>query len=247
MHNKNIVIFFLNHRLIVTMNTPKYDARIIQSLIDTSPNIAFAKDINHRFIAVNEKYVKSVSMESAHSIVGRHETDMPWSSTESLEYINSDIRVIDSRQPLINHVETQSISQGKSYSILVNKHCVINDKNKVIGVAGNYRVISDNQRRLLSIQDVHNNLKRIFSLDFKKINIVIENKDVKLTRQETLCALLTIIGYTADNISAELMLSRRTVEAHINNIKLKTAVTKKSEMVRHLLHSSLIENISLMY
>ncbi len=55
-------------------------------------------------------------------------------------------------------------------------------------------------------------------------------QDVKLTKQEERCLSLYLLGMTAEEIANEITRSRRTVESHINNIKTKLRVTKRSEV-----------------
>ena len=59
-------------------------------------------------------------------------------------------------------------------------------------------------------------------------------QEINVTPAEYRCALKIASGSPARRIGEELRLSRRTVEFHTNNLKLKFHVNKKSDLVRLL-------------
>lgn len=71
-------------------------------------------------------------------------------------------------------------------------------------------------------------------INFSKTDILI-NKENSLTKREKECAKYICKGYTLKEIAALLNLSSRTVETHINNIKIKFNMRKKSDLIKFIL------------
>ena len=67
-----------------------------------------------------------------------------------------------------------------------------------------------------------------------------EKREVRLTNREVQCLELMIQGKTAREIAIILLLSRRTVEFYVNNIKLKFGTNCKSELMLKLFASNFL-------
>lgn len=60
---------------------------------------------------------------------------------------------------------------------------------------------------------------------------------VKLSRREVDCMQLLIAGKTAKQIADALYISHRTVEKHIENVKIKTGLANIGELIAHYIKS----------
>lgn len=61
--------------------------------------------------------------------------------------------------------------------------------------------------------------------------------DVSLTAREQDCLDYTVKGFTAKEIGKKLLISPRTVEEYINQLKLKFGVSTKQQMIQQVLRS----------
>lgn len=59
-----------------------------------------------------------------------------------------------------------------------------------------------------------------------------KTNDYQLSKRETECLLLTLHGNPAKQVAFKLGISQRTVEEHLNNIKIKMKVFSKAELIK---------------
>ena len=62
-------------------------------------------------------------------------------------------------------------------------------------------------------------------------NLAMKNSSVKLTQREFDCAKFLLKGHRIKEIAALIHLSPRTVETHINNLKIKLNCRDKVELI----------------
>jgi len=73
---------------------------------------------------------------------------------------------------------------------------------------------------------------------FKRISIIGKNQEsIRLTTRETECLQYLALGNTTKEIANILELSPRTVESYLQNTKLKTGYTYRSQLVNNFLKS----------
>jgi DNA-binding CsgD family transcriptional regulator len=75
------------------------------------------------------------------------------------------------------------------------------------------------------------------------VSLTIGTLSLHLTEREAHCALLSIFGYTAQEISKLMILSPRTVEHYLSRIKKKLYLQRKSEFITTLLQSDFVHNM----
>lgn len=117
--------------------------------------------------------------------------------------------------------------------ILTRKSPFYDSTGAIVGISGAVTIITD-------LFKVKNFLKlNTVDCEFAAFN---QNKpfqytiadcvnQFKITRREFNCLFYLMRGKTAKEIALLLHISKRTVEAHINNIKLKMTCRTKSELI----------------
>lgn len=99
----------------------------------------------------------------------------------------------------------------------------------------------------------HNNIKpfdeqkRLFTFDqnYKDYNkpkryfVYTDNNEVPITAREMECIKYMFLGYTSNQIGTFLVISERTVEKHLENVKFKLACSSKSDLIDIILKSGL--------
>lgn len=63
-------------------------------------------------------------------------------------------------------------------------------------------------------------------------NIKINGNTINITLREKQCLELMDRGYSIKEIGQELLISHRTIETHINNIKHKTNFYNRADLIR---------------
>ena len=113
---------------------------LLTSLLDSLPDIVFAKSLNGIYLRCNKEFEKFNNRDSA-SVIGC--TDFEIFSTEDAErFIEQDKAVIHSGKPVIFE-EIITTSKINSKILLTTKSPVFNNNNKIIGIIGVSRDITE--------------------------------------------------------------------------------------------------------
>ncbi len=112
------------------------DAAAMRSIFEQMPGYFFMKDRDSHFIGCNRQFAEFAG-ETLDSIIGKHETDMPWAA-EATHFIEDDRRVMDSGVGLINYREPKH-----GHTIITSKVPLRDTAGVVIGVIGNFIIVPD--------------------------------------------------------------------------------------------------------
>lgn len=179
----------------------------------------FYKDIFSNFIGCNKAFAEIAGFHRISDIIGMTDFDMPWCDTEAAYYREKDQAVLDGNY-LCNHVETQRLSSGRDCRILINKVPLIDAKNLLTGVIGSYVTIAD--------PHYHGTKSTVL-------------KNVSVTERQIECLVFLAKGYTAKKIASEMDVSAKTVQTHIEKLKLKLHCHTKNELLDIAWQSDLVK------
>src|SRR4029078_1983764 len=105
--------------------------------------------------------------------------------------------------------------------------------DRLIGVFG-CSIVFGNQ----SISKVLQQILEIGLADYSSSKTILPGSVIMntyLTKREAEIAYYLVLGKTAKQIGTHLQLSQRTIEKHVENIKLKMRVTSKPELIEKLI------------
>jgi len=106
--------------------------RELQIMVDASPSMIFYKDINHRYIRVNQQFAKTMGLP-INKIIGRTFYELfPDSPNHTLK---NDLEVMQSGDPLVNVQATVETGKGLR-EVLVTKVPYKDINHKIIGIIG---------------------------------------------------------------------------------------------------------------
>jgi PAS domain S-box-containing protein len=110
------------------------------AILDNIPDMAWLKDLDSRYIAVNEQFL-IVSGRTAEEVIGKTDFDI-WEKSFAEFYRKDDLDVIRSgKRKTIE--EKQMDSNGREYWVETTKTPIRDDHGKVIGTTGIARDISE--------------------------------------------------------------------------------------------------------
>ncbi len=112
------------------------DPDAMRSISEQMPGYFFMKDRDSRFLGCNRQFAEFAG-ETIDSIVGKHETEMPWAD-EASHFIEDDRRVMESGVGLINYHEPKH-----GHTIITNKVSYRNADGEIVGVIGNFIIVPD--------------------------------------------------------------------------------------------------------
>lgn len=113
----------------------------IKLLLDTMPDTAFfMKDQKGRVMMFNRRSCEIYNIGHESEIIGKTDYDLHPKALAD-KYAHDDQQVMKTRKPIINATELAPNSSNRL--VVYSKVPLFNRKNKVIGVAGLYRLIDD--------------------------------------------------------------------------------------------------------
>lgn len=113
------------------------------AILDNIPDMAWLKDLNSQYIAVNEQFAKT-SGRKVEQIIGKTDFDI-WEKEFAENYRRDDLRVMQSgRRRQIE--EIQHDSTGREYWVETIKTPIRNARGEIIGTTGIAREITERKR-----------------------------------------------------------------------------------------------------
>lgn len=193
---------------------------------------------------MNEKSAAALGLESTKSALGksiRHHAPKKIADV----IINNNEYVLKTNQIQI-YDENVLLKKGGSYHSLSFKMPLYNDNNKLIGLLG--LGIVEGRDKLDSALMLISELGFLTPKVITKNRHILSSKSSKLSKpidsfyfskREREILHYSIRGKTAKQCAALLNISPRTVEQHLENIKMKLKVSSKSEMIDNVIDSFL--------
>ena len=126
------------------------------AILDNIPDMAWLKDVNSRYIAVNEQFTKTCG-KKVEEIVGKTDYDI-WDKSFADKYRNDDLEVIESghRRQV---EEIQLDSSGREYWVETIKTPIRNSAGDIIGTTGIAREITQRKKAEMERENLINELE----------------------------------------------------------------------------------------
>ena len=118
-------------------------ASAMRTMMENQPYLAWLKDKQGRFLAVNSAFAHTCGRNTPEEVVGATDFDV-WPRELAQGYVNDDLEVMNSRtkkiveEPIVNGQQTAWFETFKS--------AVVNDQGEVIGTVGSSLNISERKR-----------------------------------------------------------------------------------------------------
>jgi len=188
-------------------------------ILDSLHLAVWAKDQNFRYIYCNENYARAAGLDSPGQIVGKTDDQMPWHRLA--DFFRAGDKTVFDGSFRINVPEVE-IMVDKVADILVTESQLLTRNGKCVGLVGSYIDISG-QRLEKKVGYFEDGLKRYY--------LGSEFNDWYLTLREVQVLKYLLLGYSARQTGEVLCLSAKTVESHIENLKIKLDVSTKGDII----------------
>jgi two-component system cell cycle sensor histidine kinase/response regulator CckA len=118
-------------------------ASAVRTMIENQPYLAWLKDREGRFLAVNTAFAHACGRRTPEEVVGKTDFDV-WPRELAQGYVNDDREVMKSRTKKV--VEETILDGRETRWSETFKSAIVNDQGEVIGTAGSSRDISERKR-----------------------------------------------------------------------------------------------------
>lgn len=150
-------------------------ARLLQLVLDTIPQKVFWKDTESVYLGCNQLFAADAGLESPEEIIGLTDFELPWTEDEARFYRSCDRRVMDSNEPEIGIVETQTTSTGELTWLETNKVPLLNDAGEVIGMLGSYHDITKIKKAEQMLRRSHEHLEKCIEERTKRLRYIAQH------------------------------------------------------------------------
>lgn len=182
---------------------------MLQTVLDNFPGVVFWKDRQSNYMGCNQSFATGAGLKSPDEVVGKTDFEMPWASTEAINYLKDDKDVMECGNGRMHIIETQHLSDGQVVWLDTSKFPMLDSSGQVIGVVG----VSNNISTLKMAEQelVNTNKELVFQNEEKEkraAELIIANKELTYQNEEK------------EKRAAELMIAKDKAEA---SDRLKTA------------------------
>ncbi|MBI3162077.1 MAG: PAS domain S-box protein, partial [Chloroflexi bacterium] len=158
------------------------------AILNNIPDIAWLKDLDSRYIAVNEQFIKTAGMSAA-DIIGKTDSDI-WPKEYAESYRKDDVEVMQSRRRK-SMEELQQDSAGREYWVETTKTPILNESGQVIGTTGIAREITEHKKAQEAERQRHAMLEKVMQLGKR----VTELDDLRSTIVKIWHGVHDVLGY----------------------------------------------------
>jgi PAS domain S-box-containing protein len=210
-----------------------------QAILDNIPDIAWLKDDQSRFMAVNKPFVDACGVDEE-NLIGMTDLDI-WPKQLADKYRADDVKVIRSMKQL-RVEETLVDAQGKRTWIETIKAPILNQAGKVIGTTGIARDITERKNANEALKKSQEQLRTLSA----HLHDLQEEERSRLSREinEELGQILSILKFDLDWVEKNLTGNEKSVKDKIQSMsKLIAAVIEWVRRISQELRPSLLDTL----
>lgn len=214
-------------------------------ILNLYPEGVSLHDADHKIICANDLFTKSVGFNNLEQIEGITKNDFNCKLSDDADLYMSQDRLVLNTKRTIKSLSYYCLANDiwtLSYAI---KSPIKDASGNIIGFSQYFNSIED-----LHIQDLCMQLTKVDSKYIAKsstpsICYTIDpiTKNFSLTKRESEVLFFILRGKSAKEVGSKLFLSKRTIESHINSLKIKFNCNSKSELIGKAIDSGLINYI----
>lgn len=198
-------------------------------LLNQYPGMVLWRDTDSNFILANDTYLRWTGCKNLNKYSGISYYDLPCPTAELADVFIEHDRIALSRTTPLKNIGLYCYLND-DWKVLYGERVPLRDEHqRIIGVASYFMDVTDNP--MINFEYLH----RLGSA--KRVNgqcqYVLDEpaNDYALTERQLECLFYLLRGYTAKMIAATIGISFRTVEGHIDKIKLQLGCHSKNQII----------------
>lgn len=188
-----------------------------QTLLNTTKDMMFVKDINLVYLAASLPFAKMVGKDSVEEIVGRTDFEIFEDQNLAKRYVSDDRKMLAGNNDLAEYIEPITDENGRARYGATSKHILRDNNGNHIGILG---ITRDITRDYLNRQQQQKELKYLFELPADTYSITYIDVDA-----------WRIINQIKQDIDGATYQARYTVESMVE-AALDSIVDKNSDAIK---------------
>jgi PAS domain S-box-containing protein len=197
------------------------ETQLLMTLIDTIPDLIFAKDRQRRFTLMNMAHARVFHLMPFQAI-GKTDADIH-SSDYLKDYVHDDEQIFKTGESLLNKEEIVVGTDGQQYTMLTTKVPLRDNEGNIIGLVGVARDISERKR-------IEEELRLAYERE-RELN-ELKSRFVSMASHEFRTPLASIMASTDTLRAYRHRMDEQKIEQRLNNI---------IDQVNHL--SDVVDNV----
>ena len=159
--------------------------QMLQTVLNNFPGVVFWKDRQSNYLGCNQSFATGAGLNSPAEIVGKTDFELPWASTEAINYRKDDFDVMEYGKGRLHIAEMQHQSDGKVIWLDTSKFPLRDSLGQVVGVIG---VSNDISMLKMAEQELINTNKELAyqnsEKDKRADELIIANKELLFQNEE---------------------------------------------------------------
>jgi DNA-binding CsgD family transcriptional regulator/PAS domain-containing protein len=205
--------YLLVGKIIQCLDNPRNQ---MENMLRALPCAVFSKDLNSCCVTVNQYQADMAGFASGKEMIGKNDYDMPWADVADIIQ-KADKMVLKENKTIVLE-ECVTLADGSQGTFLVTKSPFKDEFGKLLGIVGTSMSVKYKMPPLANDSS--------FSFEYLNKN----PSKTYLSKKEIECVNWLIKGKSSSEIAAILHISKRTVEAHMNNVKTKLKCYKQFQV-----------------
>ena len=134
--------------------------QLLQLVLDTIPQQVFWKDRDSVYLGCNKLFANAAGLESPEQIIGKIDSELPWTTEETKPYLECDRRIIADNRPEIDIIESQLNAAGEQTWLKTSKSPLHDAAGNVIGILGTFQDITPLKEAEQTLQRINEDLEQ---------------------------------------------------------------------------------------
>ncbi len=209
-------------------------------IVDNLPGLVWVKDRQLNYYACNNQLIAFTGLKDKDKIIGKSDFDLSWEKYAEY-YRQGDDPILKGKS--ITYLHPMQFPSGKEALILTRKTPIKNSFNDIVGIMGLVTYLPGTNRIEL--------IKKLNQFDcalwggrrdIQAQYILADNfNNLEISKREADCLFYLIRGKTAKEIAIILFISKRTVEKHLESIRIKFNCESKSQVISKAIEMGFVD------
>ena len=217
----------------------------INAIFQQLPGIITIVDTQSKIIFTNRYSARLLGFPAANedSLLGLDPSAMRCPVADNADdYIRQDKMVVETKSPL-SILDLQCYADGQQRTLLTRKKPFYDHNDKLIGSICHCAEINNNTFQTLAAYLSKSDQQFYGHTQQRSYTLTNTDKAFDLSQRQLECLFYIIRGKTAKETGHILNISARTVEAHLNSVKKKWVLHRKSSIIEYALNLGLLNYV----